>query len=159
MSICRWKIKTCISSHHRDFCVELCAICRRFLNDRCVECEANRPDEVDQSLNDCVARCKSVLFTLLLCRKRQASLLFGFDLNLLKLIFQWTCGHVECPDLRCPQAMVCSHGHMFHQHCWMRWSVKRNKCPLDNLEPFKQVVCVSRFVRTLKCEVVAINKR
>ena len=156
MSVYKWSVKSKVTICYLEEC---CAICRHPMNEFCLECFANKSkDERDLGKVNTLNYCKSVLWTLLLCRTRKESPIHNLDLNLVMMIFNWATLAVDCPEPSCQLVMVCLNGHTYHEHCWDRWIKKRNCCPLDNEKPLDQIIDFQRSCK-VKCEMVSVVKK
>lgn len=152
MSVRKWNIETSTRDLYES---NMCALCRRFLGQTCVDCKVIGPNSLEQSVKECVSTCRETLFTLLLCRKQKTSLFFNLNLDVLQLIFNYVCASVDCQELRCLLVTVCQNGHIYHEHCWARWSLHHNVCPEDNMHRWYRGERFARVTKKLKCEVVS----
>jgi hypothetical protein len=105
-----------------------CAICRTDLNGVCKDC-SNTIDEV-YDRDRIRRRPQELLYTLILCFKPI------FDIRIIKHIYSFTLlQEVETVSNGCMQIeLSCEYNlrHAYHQHCFEKWSRKRNVCPLCN---------------------------
>jgi hypothetical protein len=113
--------------------IDICAICRQRLTDRCCECTATNNDDAYQIW------CHTAWHTLLLCYNRRDCIVSSLDISTLSRIFSFVIGSTRVSN-NCPTVIVCENAHEFHTHCWNRWSVRRSECPLDGLRPLDDVI-------------------
>lgn len=109
---------------------ERCAVCHNGLSGVCITCEAS-----NQNIeNEYRQWCQDVLFTLLLCRKREESPISNCDVNVVARIYMYVIGSNKMLVKSCPVILLEPCNHRYHLHCWDRVTVKFGAriCPLHN---------------------------
>jgi hypothetical protein len=119
---------------------EQCAVCHNGLEGVCITCESS-----NQNIeNEYRQWCQDVLFTLLLCRKRDESPISKCDINVVARIYTYVIGSNKMIVKSCPVILLEPCNHRYHLHCWDRVTVKFGVriCPLHNT--FVEDVSVDR---------------
>lgn len=113
--------------------IDTCAICRCCFWDDCIDCYANSPD----ALTDETHR-KFMMWVwkfLLIEHKRKSSLFKLLDMNVISKVYEYAItSSVKLPNDCTILWLEC--GHVFHRHCFVKWTKRRLICPLDNREDF-----------------------
>lgn len=108
-----------------------CAICRCPLSDRCPHC-ANLFDNWKTRSKHVIHNLMRKNWIMLLLLYRRTGTLFSkLDIHIISIIYGFTIS-VHTTTRICPLASLAC-GHIYHNHCFEKWHVKRPVCPLDNV--------------------------